>query len=382
MTARRYPTAEAMLARATDAAGLDDFGPGDFREGLEVLLDSLEHDADLHPSTDAQVLGLILRRLVNRLKVEQYLREHPEVAGQPIRGPIAIHGLPRTGTTALANMLSVDPRLRPMRMWEQTEPVPPPELATEATDPRRLQAVRDNEQLPDELKAMHLYEVDAAAEDSEVLGMAFHGQQFTLPVWGYHAWWRHSDNTATFAYHRRIVQLLGSKRPPDLWLFKSPHHKFHLEALVAAYPDVKLVMTHRDPAKVVPSYASLVSTIFPAPRAERDLHRVGREVSEHLRQGMEQCIAARQRLGEHRFLDVHHRDLVADPIGTVRRVEEFCGLELTPEVEGAVKAYSEANRTGAHGTHRYSPEQFGLSAEQVRADYEFYVRRFDVAIER
>ena len=73
--------------------------------------------------------------------------------------------------------------------------------------------------------------------------------------------------TPTFAYHRRVVKLLQSRRPPDLWLFKAPHHKFHLEAIVAAYPDVRFVMTHRDPAKVVPSYASLVSTIFPARKA-------------------------------------------------------------------------------------------------------------------
>jgi hypothetical protein len=36
---------------------------------------------------------------------------------------------------------------------------------------------------------------------------------------------------------------------------------------------------------------------------------------------------------------------------------------------------------GAAGSHRYTPEQFGLSAEQIRSDYDFYIRRFDVAVE-
>ena len=40
---------------------------------------------------------------------------------------------------------------------------------------------------------MHLYDVDATMEDTELLGMAFHGQQYTLPVYGYHAWWRDAD---------------------------------------------------------------------------------------------------------------------------------------------------------------------------------------------
>ena len=33
------------------------------------------------------------------------------------------------------------------------------------------------------------------------------------------------------------------------------------------------------------------------------------------------------------------------------------------------------------GTHRYTAEQFGLSTEQIRSDYDFYIRRFDVALE-
>ena len=44
---------DALMAEAMEATGLSDFGPGDFREGLDVLLESLERDADLSPATDA-----------------------------------------------------------------------------------------------------------------------------------------------------------------------------------------------------------------------------------------------------------------------------------------------------------------------------------------
>ena len=292
-TTSRYPSAEALMADATETTGLTDFGPGDFREGLDVLLESLARDADLSPATDASVVDDLHRRLVNRLEVEAWYRDHPELSELPVRGPIDINGLPRTGTTALANMMSLDPQFRCLRQWEQMQPCPPPTTEGEATDPRRLQLARENEQLSPELKAMHLYEVDATVEDTWLLGMAFHGQQYTVPVYGYHAWWRTADLTPTFRYHRRVVTLLQSQRPPDLWLFKAPHHNFDLEAIVAAYPDARFVMTHRDPAKSVPSWASIVSTIFPESQAPRDLHRVGREVSEHLRVGVEHAIAAR-----------------------------------------------------------------------------------------
>jgi len=381
LTPGRYPGVDDLLATAAQSAALDDFGPGDFRTGLAALLASLEHDADLAPDTDDAVLAPILRRLVNRLEVEAWIRDHPTVSALDLRGPLDITGLPRTGTTALANLLSLDPQLRPLRQWEQVQPCPPPTAESEHDDPRRVEAARVNELMPPELKAMHLYELDAAVEDTELLGMAFHGQQFTLPVWGYHTWWRDADLTSAFGYHRRVVQLLQSRRPPDRWLFKAPHHKFHLEALLSAYPDARFVMTHRDPAKAVPSYASLVSTLFPPAAGERDLRTVGPRVSEHLRIGMERAIAARERIGEDRFLDVHHRDLVRDPIGCLHRVYDFAGLTLDASVERSMVGWTEANTPGSHGTHRYTAEQFGLTAAQVRDDYDFYIRRFDVEVE-
>jgi hypothetical protein len=131
----------------------------------------------------------------------------------------------------------------------------------------------------------------------------------------------------------------------------------------------------------VPSYASFVSNIFPPANSPRDLTRVGREVCNHLREGMENAVAARKRLGEDRFIDVHHRDLVADPMGTLRRVYDALGLEISPEFEAALLVWQEANGPGAHGKHHYTPEEFGLTADQVRSDYAFYIEHFDIHVE-
>jgi Sulfotransferase family len=377
----RVPGADALLADAIEQTGLDDFGPGDFRDGFAVLLDSYAHDTDLSPSSQTGLVDDLRRRLVNRLEVEAWYADHPEIDALPVLGPVDINGLPRTGTTALANMLSLDPQFRSLRQWEQVRPCPPPTLPGEATDARRLQLLRENEQLPAALKAMHLYDADASVEDTWLLGMAFHGQQYTVPVYGYHAWWRTADATAAYAYHRRVIKLLESERPPHLWLFKAPHHNFHLEAILAAYPDTRFVMTHRDPVKAVPSWASLVSAIFPDSATELDLHRLGREVSNHLRVGVEQAIAARARIGEDRFHDVHHREFVADPMGVVRRVYDFLGYELAPSVEQTIADWTVENRSGAQGAHHYTAEQFGLSDAQLRNDYRFYTDHFDVDTE-
>jgi hypothetical protein len=377
----RYPSAEALLDDAAAATGLDEFGPGDFRDGLEALLDSLEHDGDLHSDTDEAVVGDLRRRLVNRLEVEAWYGEHPEIDDVAIDGPVDVCGLPRTGTTALGDMLSLDPRFRCLTGWEQTRPVPPPVAGEEADDPRRQAFVLDARERSAERRAMHIVEVDAAMEDTEILGMAFHGQQMTLPVPGYRSWWRRADLTDTYAYHRRVVKLLGSRKGPTRWLFKAPHHKFHLEALAAAYPDARFVMTHRDPAKVVPSYTSLVSTVFPPPAGERDLGALAAEIGVHLREGMERAIVERARIGEERFLDVHHLDLVADPQDTIRRIYDWLDIDLPPDLADTIFEWQRANAKGSGGTHRYTAEQFGLRVDEIRADYDFYISRFDVAQE-
>lgn len=380
-TTRRYPSSEELMAQAKKASGLSDFGPGDFREGMDVLLESLEHDGDLNRAADAGVMDDLRRRLINRLEVEAWYQEHPEIDDLAVRGPIDINGLPRTGTTALANMMSLDSQFRCLRLWEQTKPCPPPSIESEFDDPRRIAAAEFVEQLSPEAKALHLWDMDATMEDTELLGMAFHGQGYTLPVYGYHKWWRHADLVPTYLYHRRVVKLLQSQRPPNLWLFKAPHHMFHLEAIVAAYPDVRFVMTHRDPAKVVPSYVSTVNSFFPPADGQRDMHRLGREVSEHLRDGMRNTTAARERLGEDRFIDVHHHELVADPFATLRRVYEFLDLPWSHGFERSLAEWQQGNRPGAHGVHRYSAEEFGLSSKQIREDYDFYIRRFGVKVE-
>jgi hypothetical protein len=376
-----YPSADDLLGDAVEATGLADFGPGDFREGLERQLASLAEDGDLSERGAAVPIADFRRRLVNRLELEAWYAQHPEIDDLDVHGPVDINGLPRTGTTALANMLSLDPQFRCLRQWEQRQPTPPPVAADEESDPRRIAHQREIDAHSATLKAMHIFDIDATSEDTEVLGMAFHGQQAILPVYGYQAWWRAADMRPTYAYHRRVVKLLQSRRPPNRWLFKAPHHNFHLEAIVAAYPEARFVMTHRDPVKAVPSWVSICSALLPEADGARDLHRLGQALGVHLRQGVEAAMAARARLGEERFFDVHHRRLIADPMGTVAGVYEFLGSELTPDVARAISDWSDENRSGAHGRHRYTAEQFGLSDARLRSDFRAYTDHFDIELE-
>src|SRR5258705_6272964 len=139
----------ALLDGAQAATGLGDFGDPTFREGLQVLVESIEHEA--HPNAvgrmglQAQLTGY----LCERLRIEDWYRRHPEIAAERIGGPIFIVGLPRTGTTALSHLLAADPDTRSLRMWESQAPTPPPERATQDTDPRIAEATARNAALHD-----------------------------------------------------------------------------------------------------------------------------------------------------------------------------------------------------------------------------------------
>ena len=126
-------------------------------------------------------------------------------------GPVDINGLPRTGTTALANMLSLDPQFRSLRRWEQAQPCPPPTIDGRGRPIRdACSSTRENEQLLGRSSRRCTSTRSTPRwRTRELLGMAFHGQQYTLPVYGYHAWWRTADATPTYEYHRRVVKLLA-----------------------------------------------------------------------------------------------------------------------------------------------------------------------------
>ena len=187
--ADRYPDADSLLADARASTGLDDFGPGDFRAGLDVLLESFERDTDLNPATDAAgVADDLRRRLVNRLEVEAWYADHPEIDELPgARARSTSTGCRARARPRSPNMLSLDPQFRSLRQWEQVQPCPPPTTRGRGHRPRRLQLDRENEQrLAASSRRCTSTRSTRRVEDTWLLGMALpraavHGAGVRLP---------------------------------------------------------------------------------------------------------------------------------------------------------------------------------------------------------
>jgi len=377
-----------LLATAQDQAGSDDYGPDAdaMHEALDVLVRSANEDASLSDRGEMVFAGMIGSLLTRRLQIEQCYAANPEIADQSIESVLFGLGLPRTGSTALSYLLAQDPAVRNLRQWEASQPTPPPELATEATDPRFLAAqemMRGLGDMPAELKSMLPSSPDGPSECLELLNLTFRCSQLDVvaqtPSFG--AWLMYCDYGPAYRYHERVVKLLQWHRPPNRWRLKSPAHIFGIDDLDAVYPESKFVITHRDVTKVIPSVASVETAVVRMYTGTADPLYFGRHCEETWDIGLRRFIAFRDRVGEDRFYDIAFDDLQADPVGSVRGLYEWLGEELTAETGAAMQSWwdeSQSDRESSGG-HHYTPEEFGLDADELRERFAYYGERFPIA---
>ena len=246
------------------SAGSDDLGSDSFREPLEVFLGACATEADLSTFGRILVSKMLAGSLANRIALHEWATAHPEVRDERITGPWVIVGLPRTGTSLLSMLLGLDPMARPLLQWEASDPIPPPTLEGADEDPRIAKAAKNLEglmKLNPPLKAMHPFgatmpEECVALFMYDIRSLALETQAH-VPT--YARWLERCDMAPAYAQHRLALQTLQSRQPTERWVLKTPYHLWHLDALLAAYPDARIVWTHRDPGPVVTSLASLAN---------------------------------------------------------------------------------------------------------------------------
>ena len=387
----RVSLEERSLVRAARrSARLDDLG-ADFddppiREARGRLLAALEDEASLHPMGRAILRSTLVRSVVNRLRLEDLTKQHPEIAQIPVEAPVFIAGLPRTGTTLLHRLLTCEPTLRPLLSWEALNPAPfPGKPATGGRDPRmRLAetAERALRYMAPDFFAIHPVEAHDVEEDVLLQDGSFMSPTVdaTMPVPSYTAWLHATDQTPMYRYFRRLVQLLLWQKPGH-YLGKTPHHLENLDVLLAVFPGARVIHTHRDPAKVVPSFCSMMAHGRRMFSDDVDPIAVGRQFHHKALDGVTRAMAARETLPQESFIDVAYADLVADPMKQVRRIYDFLGLELSAETEETMQGWRGANPQNKHGVHRYRLEDFGLDPEELDRDFAAYRQRFAIGLE-
>lgn len=373
-----------LLAEAETATGLHDWGSDQsFRVGFGVFIDAVEA-MQPEPAFREQVRTRAKYILETRLRLADDARRHPEIEAQRIDKPLAIIGLPRTGTTITYDLLTLDPASRAPREFELYMPWPATEIATFETDPRIavVQAMYDN-YLAHAPQLAEIQRLDCTLPGECNHGMTFHFAGSNFPaeygVPNFAQWVIDEVPEGLYRTHKRLLQQFQWKGPQGRWVIKSPHHLFDLEGLIEAYPDAGLVWTHRDPVSTFSSLASMIAALQAAAGQGKDLHAVGRSVLEMWSAAMARATRVRRENPaiEARIIDIAHRDVVIDPVAAVQRIYDRFDLPFSGEMKQRIDTFLTENPSASRlGKHRHSPEQFGIDPAEVRERLAEYYDRF------
>ena len=382
-------TVDAVCGAATARTGLEDFGPDDFRQRLGVQLAEMDADEERTGLGRMLFFADCARHAANRLRIHDLLARHPEILDVRITKPVIVIGLPRSGTTHLVNLLAADTRFRSLPLWESYEPVPDPDepVGADGADPRwtRCQQAWEAMQAGAPLvAAMHPMEPDHVHEEIELQASDFsnYNTEWIARAPRWRDYYLAHDQTPHYAYMKTVLQILQWYRPRERWVLKSPQHLEQIGPLRATFPDATIVVTHRDPVAVVQStitmltYGSRAAYRTPKPEWYRDYwtDRVGRLLDASLRD--------RHQLPEDRTVDVLFHEYMADEMGTLERVYECAGIELTDQARAEIEAYRSAHPRGKEGQVVYDLRRdFSTTPEEVRSRFSEYLDRFDVRIE-
>ena len=377
-----------LMATARSETGLDDFGADDFIERLGMLCDAMCREGGFNGAGVMQQHVFLLGLLRNRLLIEDLVGRHPEILDQQIVAPIIICGLPRTGTTHLHNLMSADPALRSLPYWESLEPVlPAPEIPKAgAPDPRRERTEMAlsflNTALP-YFNRMHEMTVEHTHEEIQLLAIDFSTMLFetTAPMPTWRDAYLSRDQRPTYAYLRKVLQVLQWLRGGTRWVLKTPQHLEQFPALVDTFPDATFVVTHRDPVSVTASMVTMIAYTARLTRDRVDVESMGAYWADRLERMLRRCAEERDALPADRTIDVRFDEFMADDLAMVSCVYDLAGQRLDQRAKAAMASFIRAHPRGLHGAVTYDLGDFGLDAGERTRALAFYTERFGVTSE-
>ena len=215
---------------------------------------------------------------------------------------------------------------------------------------------------------------------SEFVSMIF-SVQYRLP--SYYRWLLYeADHVGAYRFHRIFLQHLQSGVSGQ-WLLKSPAHLWHLDALLAEYPDALIVQTHRDPLNVISSIAALTHHLRRMGSDESNIAECAAQSYEEIVVGLEREMALRDSgaVPAGRVIDVLFTDFMNDPWTTIKDIYDKLGRELRADTAQRMRDFLAAH-PGDGGGGRYTWSDTGLDAAEVRDRVSAYQDRYGVPTER
>jgi hypothetical protein len=385
-------SSDELIAEARAASSLSNLGgdalaePG-FRKRLDALCNSLETEANLTALGRTRAHCRLLAMVISRLRTVDYVGQMSELPA--IRAPLIGTGMPRTGTSFLQALLAQDPGNLVPRTGHGIVPIPPPGVLSD--EQARLDLVWKMLTFQgfdsDEVNAIHPFAPDA--EDEDVLFQeaaccalfsGFYNVPSYIPV-------QQEGFDEQIAWQKQLMSVIQAQYPGKRWVLKAPEYVSHLDKVMEHYPDAMVFVNHRDPARTISSIASLYVT-FQA--VNSDISIPGEYLGPPLLQGQAASIRAleewRKTHPHVKIVDIHYKQLVADPVATAEALYGEFGLDFTSEAKACMTQFVEGkNRHGQAQSgvkHTYSLADFGLTEDMVEDAFSDYLDQYGVERER
>ena len=371
---------QALLDLASQRSGLEVTLEAELRPAFLALTKALAQEARLSTAGLERTRDHLATLLAQRAALAACERERPELPKLAVARPIVITGFPRTGTTLLHNLLARVDGLWAPPLWQLRAPLAAEPSAAQAETAALLERIYA---AAPAYRGIHPMHPDWPDQCSWLLRKSFStlANAFTWYVPGYVQFLATCDMRPAYADHRRWLRALLDRRQrsegelPRLAL-KDPFHMWHTQALLEVYPDATIIHLHRDPAEVVPSFASLCASLqsvdTDSPRRAAEIGRFCLFILSH---GLSALERARQEAGD-RYIDLSYRELVAAPGAVLRRLGKQLGFDASGDAADEAGAWLEQNRQYKAGRHNYSLADFGLEPEIMDEYFAAYKARF------
>lgn len=375
-----------LLETAVKQTGLSDFGDKDFLEGLDVLLDSLITEADLSKQGVLNAQQAIINTLITKLHLTENEKQIPEITQTPIKKPVFIIGLPRTGSTLLHTLFSYNSsEVRTPALWELLYPATRLDGSMDeaAMIKAAQQYVDDYYKLAPDFKIIHPLAATWPEECHRLLQTSFKSLIFALRfnVPSYVEWLQKQDMEDAYQIHKKQLQHILWRHPGERLVLKNPFHLWELDAITKVYPDACFVQLHRDPSKMLPSLCSLSATIRVARSTKPDPLGVGNFWVEQMSVALDRMMAFREKAKDNTFIDVTYSELVQNPNTMLAKICRELNIDYPVDAAARVRLWLDKNRQHKHGIHKYTPEEFGLSQNGIQERFVNYRERFNLPAE-
>jgi hypothetical protein len=357
---------EELIKAAQRQTGLENLQLSTQQQlALAKLCFSANHEAMLHPLGRIGIRDILVTALANRQLLQHMKEQYPERFNTPVRSPLMVIGLPRTGTTLLHRLLALAHDARPLRTFEVQYPLPP-HRGSDNRKRRTRKQLSDMHKMAPGMALKHPIGANDAEEDFWLLNPSLLSATFFLfaPMPSYETWWQQQDMHDSYGLWAQLLSHFQHASPDRRWVLKSPAHTAFVEEMYCTVPDIQLVQIHRDPVEIVASTNSLPHTLYTVVSNWRDPIVLGRNSLDRLRWVCSRNTEARAN-GDTRIVDVRYDDLMNEPVATVGHICEELGETFSSEHQLRIVHFLEKCPRHQHGKHHYSLEECGLSVEDV-----------------